>query len=126
PESEATYSTARVTVTVRTRTTAVKEAVTLPALPTADSVTVPAPKGVAVLEATPAAFVKTVQLPAPQAPNSTAPRVVENTTATPTTGVTPSASNTRTANAVPATVPVVTVPAGAVTSRITSGSGAAY
>jgi hypothetical protein len=122
----ATYSTGLTAVTVRTRTTAVNEPTSVPALPTADNPTAPAATGVTVVEATPAAFVITVQLALPQAPNCTEPLLAENTTAAPATGSTPSHDVIFTANGVVPTSPTYTVPVGADTSVITFGGAAEY
>jgi hypothetical protein len=122
----ATYSTGLTAVTVRTRNALVNEPRTVPTLETADRPTVPAAPGVTVVEATPAAFVITVQLAPPHAPNNAAPVLVENTTAAPAAGVEPSQFVTFTANGTVAAFPTYTVPDGDDTNVITFGGEDEY
>src|ERR1700679_2665916 len=74
----ATYSVGLTAVTVRTRAAALNVSVTVPALPVATSVTVPAACGAMVVEAVPVASVTRVQVAAAHAPKTAAPPVALN------------------------------------------------
>ena len=91
----------------------------------ATSIIAPATFGVTTARAVPFASVVTVQVADPHEPNSTPDPVDVNATAAPTLGVTPSAALMLMANGTVAAVPTVSVPVGALTSRIRSGCTAA-
>src|SRR6266700_1282892 len=77
---------------------------------------------VARVDAMPFASVRRMQVAAPQTANWTAPAVVVKVTVSPTTGVTPSACKTWTANGTVACCPTISAPAGAV-SRLNVVAG---
>jgi hypothetical protein len=106
------------------RATAVKFAVWAAPTTAACTVTVPKAAGITAVEANPVASVRTTHGTAEHAPKFTAALLAEaeNVTGTPTTGVTPSPSSTRTANGTDAGAPTATVPEGAETSAIPSGA----
>src|ERR1700679_3515686 len=110
----ATYSTACTAVALLTWTIAVNDAVAVPSTPMACTITAPAVCGVTIVDAMPCASVCTVQLAVPHVANSTLPAVVANATASPTTGVIPSAFKTCTAKGIAIGCSTICVPEGAV------------
>src|SRR6058998_2959196 len=87
----AMYSICCTAIAVLTCVIAVKEANAVPSTPAACRATAPEVCGVTGVDAIPLASVCRVQVAPPQAANWTPPLLLEKTTASPTTGVTPSA-----------------------------------